>query len=59
MMDLQGSGRSPRPRMEDPSNVNPNQQAAVIPPLSGPRAVDGKTQGSFEMDEKGNISPAP
>ena len=38
MMDLQGSGRSPRPRMEDPCNVNPTQQAAAVtPPLSGPR----------------------
>jgi pimeloyl-ACP methyl ester carboxylesterase len=37
MMDLQGSGRSPRPRMEDPCNVNPAQQAAVTPPLSGSR----------------------
>ncbi len=33
MMDLQGSGRSPRPRMEDPCNVNPKQQSAVVPPL--------------------------
>ncbi|MFI5689524.1 hypothetical protein [Streptomyces sp. NPDC051636] len=37
MMDLQGSGRSPRPRMEDPCNVNSNQQSAVRPPLLGPR----------------------
>lgn len=37
MMELQGSGRSPRPRMEDPCNVNPSQQTAVTPPLSGPR----------------------
>lgn len=37
MMDLQGSGRSPRPRMEDPCNVNPAQQVSVMPPLSGPR----------------------
>ncbi|WP_330290711.1 alpha/beta fold hydrolase [Streptomyces sp. NBC_00576] len=37
MMDLTGSGRSPRPRMEDPCNVNPNQQVEVMPPLYGPR----------------------
>ncbi|MEV6007023.1 alpha/beta fold hydrolase [Streptomyces sp. NPDC051976] len=37
MMDLQGSGRSPRPRMEDPCNVNPSQQSAVTPPLTGSR----------------------
>jgi pimeloyl-ACP methyl ester carboxylesterase len=36
MMDLQGSGRSPRPRMDDPCNVNPGQQGAVTPPLTGP-----------------------
>ncbi|MFD9123457.1 alpha/beta fold hydrolase [Kitasatospora sp. NPDC059571] len=38
MMDLQGSGRSPRPRMEDPCNVNPIHQAAITPnPLPGAR----------------------
>ncbi|MGY1500514.1 alpha/beta fold hydrolase [Streptomyces sp. QTS52] len=36
LMDLQGSGRSPRPRMEDPCNVNPNQQKDIVPPLVGP-----------------------
>ncbi|WP_406063209.1 alpha/beta hydrolase [Streptomyces sp. NBC_01077] len=31
MMDLQGSGRSPRPKMDDPHNVNPAQQALLTP----------------------------
>ncbi|MER7953953.1 alpha/beta fold hydrolase [Streptomyces sp. NPDC096030] len=31
MMDLQGSGRSPRPKMDDPRNVNPANQALLKP----------------------------
>ncbi|MEV5371858.1 alpha/beta hydrolase, partial [Streptomyces albogriseolus] len=31
MMDLQGSGLSPRPKMEDPRNVNPAQQHLLKP----------------------------
>ncbi|MFH9727182.1 alpha/beta fold hydrolase [Streptomyces sp. NPDC017254] len=31
MMDLQGSGRSPRPTMDDPRNVNPAQQSLLTP----------------------------
>ncbi|MFE5619714.1 alpha/beta fold hydrolase [Streptomyces sp. NPDC056470] len=31
MMDLQGSGRSPRPKMDDPKNVNPANQALLKP----------------------------
>jgi pimeloyl-ACP methyl ester carboxylesterase len=31
MMDFQGSGRSPRPTMDDPCNVSPSQQALLIP----------------------------
>ncbi|WP_081954490.1 alpha/beta fold hydrolase [Neobacillus niacini] len=35
MLDFQGSGRSPRPKMDDPCNVNPAQQSILIPtPLS-------------------------
>ena len=35
IMDLQGSGRSPRPKMDDPCNANLNQQNLLIPnPLS-------------------------
>jgi pimeloyl-ACP methyl ester carboxylesterase len=30
-MDLTGYGASPRPMMDDPSNVNPEQQAIVVP----------------------------
>jgi len=38
MMDLQGSGNSTRPRMEDPCNVNPALHTTfLIPPLSGQR----------------------
>ncbi|MFG2472804.1 alpha/beta fold hydrolase [Streptomyces canus] len=39
MMDLQGSGRSPRPRMEDPCNVNPALHKTLLTPnpLSGQR----------------------
>ncbi|BCK66659.1 hypothetical protein Srufu_006120 [Streptomyces libani subsp. rufus] len=31
MMDLQGSGLSPRPKMDDPRNVNPTQQNLLKP----------------------------
>lgn len=31
MMDLQGSGLSPRPKMDDPRNVNPSQQNLLTP----------------------------
>lgn len=31
MMDLQGSGLSPRPKMDDPRNVNPTQQGLLTP----------------------------
>ena len=35
MLDFQGSGLSPRPKMDDPCNANPAQQSALIPnPLS-------------------------
>ncbi|MEV0244305.1 alpha/beta fold hydrolase [Streptomyces sp. NPDC050674] len=37
IMDLQGSGRSPRPRMDDPCNANPAQQRVLVPnPLQQP-----------------------
>ncbi|WEH14440.1 alpha/beta fold hydrolase [Streptomyces sp. VNUA24] len=32
IMDLQGSGRSPRPEMDVPCNTNPAQQASVLVP---------------------------
>src|SRR5882672_9382408 len=36
-MDLQGYGLSPRPRMDDPCNTQPSQQALLIPhPLAQP-----------------------
>ncbi|MFC8765954.1 alpha/beta fold hydrolase [Streptomyces sp. NPDC057193] len=35
MMDLQGSGRSPRPKMDDPRNVNPSQQPLLTPRPKG------------------------
>jgi pimeloyl-ACP methyl ester carboxylesterase len=38
-MDLTGYGASPRPMMDDPSNVNPEHQAVIVPrPLAGPAA---------------------
>jgi pimeloyl-ACP methyl ester carboxylesterase len=37
VMDLQGSGRSPRPKMDDACNANPLQQELLIPhPLRAP-----------------------
>ncbi|MFF5308727.1 alpha/beta hydrolase [Streptomyces massasporeus] len=37
IMDLQGAGRSPRPRMDDPCNANPAQQPVLVPnPLQAP-----------------------
>ncbi|MGP3947904.1 alpha/beta fold hydrolase [Streptomyces sp. 7N604] len=38
IMDLQGSGRSPRPKMGDPCNANPAQQQDILVPnpLSAP-----------------------
>ncbi|MGW3094728.1 alpha/beta hydrolase [Streptomyces sp. NPDC001102] len=36
MMDLQGNGRSPRPKMDDPRNANPAQLSVLDPyPLPG------------------------
>ncbi|MEU4169211.1 alpha/beta fold hydrolase [Streptomyces sp. NPDC026665] len=58
MMDLQGSGRSPRPRMEDPCNVNPMQQGAVTPPLSGPRTASYPyllTNSQTDQDELSTV----
>ncbi|ELP67056.1 alpha/beta fold hydrolase [Streptomyces turgidiscabies] len=58
MMDLQGSGRSPRPRMEDPCNVNPSQQSAVTPPLSGPRTPTYPfvlSNSQTDQDELGTV----
>jgi len=43
MMDLQGNGRSPRPRMEDPSNVNP----ALHTTLLKPNPLDGQRTPSY------------
>jgi pimeloyl-ACP methyl ester carboxylesterase len=37
MMDLQGNGRSPRPKMDDPRNANPAQRGVLVPnPLPTP-----------------------
>ncbi|MFM9629564.1 MULTISPECIES: alpha/beta hydrolase [Streptomyces] len=39
IMDLQGSGRSPRPRMDEANNANPAQQDLLVPnPLPAPLA---------------------
>lgn len=58
MMDLQGSGLSPRPRMEDPCNVGPNEQSAVNPPLSGPRTASYPfvlTDSQSDQDELATV----
>ncbi|MEW2120475.1 alpha/beta fold hydrolase [Streptomyces sp. NPDC005474] len=59
MMDLQGSGLSPRPRMEDPCNVNPAQQIEVTPPLSGslrtPTYPFVLTNSQSDQDELGTV----
>ncbi|MGW5331012.1 alpha/beta fold hydrolase [Streptomyces sp. NPDC004014] len=37
MMDLQGNGRSPRPKMDEPRNANPAQRGVLTPnPLPAP-----------------------
>ncbi|MDQ3897085.1 MAG: alpha/beta hydrolase [Actinomycetota bacterium] len=54
-LDPTGYGNSPRPKMDDPCNVNPPQQVVLVPnPLPGPCALDypfrlGTT--SSEQDE--------
>ncbi|WP_405817082.1 alpha/beta hydrolase [Streptomyces sp. NBC_01390] len=60
MMDLQGSGRSPRPRMEDPCNVNPKQQADISPPLAYPPARTATypyvlSNSQTDQDELGTV----
>ncbi|MEU9046190.1 MULTISPECIES: alpha/beta fold hydrolase [unclassified Kitasatospora] len=58
MMDLQGSGGSPRPRMEDPCNVNPGQQSAVTPPLMGSRTASYPfvlTNSQSDQDEVATV----
>ncbi|MET8627129.1 alpha/beta fold hydrolase [Kitasatospora sp. NPDC004669] len=58
LMDLQGSGRSPRPRMEDPCNVDPGQQSAVMPPLMGPRTASYPfvlTNSQSDQDEVATV----
>ncbi len=60
MMDLQGSGRSPRPRMEDPCNANPALHTTVLTPnpLSGPRTPSYPfplTNNQCEQDELSTV----
>jgi len=48
MLDFQGSGRSPRPKMDDPCNVNPAQRSILIPnPLSDPFQCLSQTEASY------------
>jgi len=48
MLDFQGSGRSPRPMMDDPCNVNPAQRSILIPnPLSDPFQCPSQTEASY------------
>lgn len=47
VMDLQGSGRSTRPEMEDPRNVNPAQRPLLA---DHPGGVSGPVQYPFQLD---------
>jgi pimeloyl-ACP methyl ester carboxylesterase len=55
LMDFQGSGRSPRPKMEDPCNVPIAQQALLIPrPLQNtctPKYAGRLNTGQSDWDE--------
>ena len=47
MLDLQGSGRSPRPKMDDPCNVPLNQRALV--PVSSPPCEPDRVNYPFTL----------
>ena|SRR3989442_1631830 len=48
MLDFQGSGRSPRPEMDNPCNVNPAQRSILMPnPISDPSFCPSPTQASY------------
>ncbi|MFC9544183.1 alpha/beta fold hydrolase [Streptomyces sp. NPDC056956] len=46
LMDLQGSGRSPRPKMDDPCNVNRPSTRVSSPPTRSPAGVSPATRTS-------------
>ncbi|MFC8273455.1 alpha/beta fold hydrolase [Streptomyces sp. NPDC057271] len=48
MMDLQGSGRSPRPKMDDPRNVNPANQNLLKP--RPPGFTPGPANYAFQLN---------
>ncbi|MEV6331091.1 alpha/beta fold hydrolase [Streptomyces sp. NPDC051909] len=48
MMDLQGSGRSPRPMMDDPRNANPANQSLLKPRPAG--FVPGPPNYAFQLN---------
>ncbi|MFF9915243.1 alpha/beta fold hydrolase [Streptomyces sp. NPDC013457] len=48
MMDLQGSGRSPRPKMDDPRNVNPANQSLLKP--RPPGFTPGPVNYAFQLN---------
>jgi len=55
-MDHTGYGGSPRPMMDDPSNVNPQQQAIITPrPLLGTTAPNYPYQFNTIRDDWGEI----
>jgi pimeloyl-ACP methyl ester carboxylesterase len=55
-MDHTGYGGSPRPMMDDPSNVNPQQQAIITPrPLKGATAPNYPFQFNTIRDDWGEI----
>ena len=55
-MDHTGYGGSPRPMMDDPSNVNPQQQAIITPrPLQGAKAPNYPYQFNTIRDDWGEI----
>jgi pimeloyl-ACP methyl ester carboxylesterase len=50
-MDVQGYGLSARPRMDDPCNTQPSQQALIIPnPLSHPCAASYPFKTAIQSD---------
>ncbi|MCT4352360.1 alpha/beta hydrolase [Streptomyces sp. Je 1-79] len=48
LMDLQGSGRSPRPKMDDPRNVNPASQNLLKP--RPPGFTPGPANYAFQLN---------
>lgn len=52
MLDLQGSGRSPRPKMDDPCNLPLDQRALV--PVSSPPCLSDQAPYPFTLNTTGS-----